>query len=311
MNASTIESIETRAKHLRVPMTHVPRDPEYLSVLEYRIGQEISAAEHRVASLRELLRDVERAQTPVALPLLDANSDNPLEASIARARALDDDPFVRRDVLDAMSDDELREVVRDGGPAAVIVYAKRLLVERDRERDALDFELADAKGRPDVVHPDALVTLVEYEIVDDATGEIVFETLAARPLDALNAYMDVVEIARYPEDGLDPNGLEPDSRLWYDDGHGAIDATFSNTNLHVRPVAHDYAPDWHPGDPVPDGFEAFDGNAESGPCEPMLVPIERFTCDTCGTEQRVVERFTVNPADPTAAYKLACGHVVI
>jgi hypothetical protein len=71
----------------------------------------------------------------------------------------------------------------------------------------------------------------------------------------------------------------------------------------------DYPPDWEPGDPVPTGYYVYDGNGEDGPCEPVLCPIEFLTCDTCHTNQRVVSIFTVNPADPTAASKLACGHV--
>lgn len=70
-----------------------------------------------------------------------------------------------------------------------------------------------------------------------------------------------------------------------------------------------YPADWKPGDSVPDGFYVYDGDSENGPCEPFLCPVEFRTCDTCGTNQRVIAHLTVNPADPTAADKLACGHV--
>jgi len=68
-------------------------------------------------------------------------------------------------------------------------------------------------------------------------------------------------------------------------------------------------PDWEPGDPVPDGFYVYDGDGENGPCEPVLHPIEIQTCDTCGTEQEVRKHITYNPADPTDAAVLACGHI--
>jgi len=54
-------AIEREAKTLRVPMTHVARDPEYLEVLDYRIGQELTRAEQRVAALRNLRARVARA----------------------------------------------------------------------------------------------------------------------------------------------------------------------------------------------------------------------------------------------------------
>lgn len=52
--------IEQTAKAARVPMTHVPKDPEYLPVLGYRVGQEIEASERRLRLLRELQERVER-----------------------------------------------------------------------------------------------------------------------------------------------------------------------------------------------------------------------------------------------------------
>jgi hypothetical protein len=58
-NRPTLLEIEREAKALRVPMTHVPRDPEYLSVLEDRIGQELTALEQRIAALRNLRTRVE------------------------------------------------------------------------------------------------------------------------------------------------------------------------------------------------------------------------------------------------------------
>lgn len=78
--------------------------------------------------------------------------------------------------------------------------------------------------------------------------------------------------------------------------------------MSIRPEEDRY-PDWEPGDPVPEGFRVYDGDGENGPCRPYLQPIEHQTCDTCHTEQEVVEHLTYNPADPTAASKLACGHV--
>lgn len=55
-----IADIAVTAKTLRVPMTHVPQDPEYLEVLAYRIGQEIDAAEFRLRNLRNLHARIER-----------------------------------------------------------------------------------------------------------------------------------------------------------------------------------------------------------------------------------------------------------
>lgn len=67
-------------------------------------------------------------------------------------------------------------------------------------------------------------------------------------------------------------------------------------------------PDWEVGDDVPDGFEVYDGDGESGPCEPHLIPIEMEICMKGHGEQRVVQHLTVNvPYDPTAASKLECG----
>lgn len=60
--APTLDEIATTASRLRVPMTHVPRDAEYLPVLAYRVQQEIEAAELRATRLRDLARDVERYQ---------------------------------------------------------------------------------------------------------------------------------------------------------------------------------------------------------------------------------------------------------
>lgn len=31
---------------------------------------------------------------------------------------------------------------------------------------------------------------------------------------------------------------------------------------------------WQPGDPVPEGFRVWDGDGESGPCYPTLIPID-------------------------------------
>ena len=62
-----------------------------------------------------------------------------------------------------------------------------------------------------------------------------------------------------------------------------------------------------------------DGNPEYGPQEPRLdchkcrdeVEHPMIECYFCKTEQRTERMSTVNPADPTTAYHLACGHVVI
>jgi hypothetical protein len=48
------ESLAQHASYLRVPMTHSPNDDEFMSVLSYRVDQELAAAELRVASLKEL-----------------------------------------------------------------------------------------------------------------------------------------------------------------------------------------------------------------------------------------------------------------
>jgi hypothetical protein len=68
---NALDEIERTAKSLRVPMTHVARDPEYVHVLRYRIEQEIAAAEQRLDNLRDLLSDVD-AFDPPALIVNDA-----------------------------------------------------------------------------------------------------------------------------------------------------------------------------------------------------------------------------------------------
>jgi hypothetical protein len=57
-----IEGLSKHAQHLRVPMTHATHESEYVSVLASRVASEISSAEHRLASLRSLLKDVERVE---------------------------------------------------------------------------------------------------------------------------------------------------------------------------------------------------------------------------------------------------------
>lgn len=59
---ATPDEIAREATRLRVPMSHVPKDREYLPVLAYRIGQEIHAIEFRLADLRSLLRRVEELE---------------------------------------------------------------------------------------------------------------------------------------------------------------------------------------------------------------------------------------------------------
>jgi hypothetical protein len=51
---SFAESLAKHASYLRVPMTHAPSEVEFMSVLSYRVDQELAAAELRVASLKEL-----------------------------------------------------------------------------------------------------------------------------------------------------------------------------------------------------------------------------------------------------------------
>lgn len=65
VDAEDVQQIERTAKSLRVPMTHVARDDEYLSVLEYRIEQELTKAEQRIAALRNLKARVVRARAEV------------------------------------------------------------------------------------------------------------------------------------------------------------------------------------------------------------------------------------------------------
>lgn len=47
------------ARTLRVPMTHVAHDDEYIDVLAYRVEQEIAQAEGRLADLRRLSEKVQ------------------------------------------------------------------------------------------------------------------------------------------------------------------------------------------------------------------------------------------------------------
>lgn len=55
-----IADIAATAQMLRVPMTHVPRDAEYLPVLAYRVGQMIDARERELRNLRNLHGRIER-----------------------------------------------------------------------------------------------------------------------------------------------------------------------------------------------------------------------------------------------------------
>lgn len=48
---SYIEMIARTAQELRIPMSHTPNDDEYMSVLSYRVDQEIIAARRRLAKL--------------------------------------------------------------------------------------------------------------------------------------------------------------------------------------------------------------------------------------------------------------------
>lgn len=48
------DAIVRDARRLRVAMTHVPHDDEYLPVLAYRVQQEIEAAERKLNQLRSL-----------------------------------------------------------------------------------------------------------------------------------------------------------------------------------------------------------------------------------------------------------------
>lgn len=48
------EDLAREARSLRVPMTHVPKDEEYMPVLAYRVDQEIAAAERRIRGLKAL-----------------------------------------------------------------------------------------------------------------------------------------------------------------------------------------------------------------------------------------------------------------
>jgi hypothetical protein len=50
------ENLAREARSLRIPMTHLPKDEEYMPVLSYRVDQEIAAAERRVRELK-LFRD--------------------------------------------------------------------------------------------------------------------------------------------------------------------------------------------------------------------------------------------------------------
>lgn len=46
--------LERIAKALRVPMTHVAKDEEFMPVLAYRVDQQIAVAEQRLADLKRL-----------------------------------------------------------------------------------------------------------------------------------------------------------------------------------------------------------------------------------------------------------------
>lgn len=58
MSESLLQRVARDASLARVPMSHTPRDREYLPVLAYRVGQERRAAEARLAALAALASDV-------------------------------------------------------------------------------------------------------------------------------------------------------------------------------------------------------------------------------------------------------------
>ena len=56
--APSLDAIEREAQALRVPMSHVPTNAEYLPVLAYRIEQEARAAQRRIDRLQALAAQV-------------------------------------------------------------------------------------------------------------------------------------------------------------------------------------------------------------------------------------------------------------
>jgi hypothetical protein len=131
-----LESVERTAKSLRVPMTHTPRDAEYPSVLRYRIGQEIAAAEQRLDNLRELLADLDHVEPPLSAEVndelqrvLDGAARRLLLEEIASARVPQVHEFATSgEAYDASQcDDTIRDgdvlVVRNERAVAIMLSA--------------------------------------------------------------------------------------------------------------------------------------------------------------------------------------------
>lgn len=58
MSDELMERIAREVRILRVPMSHTPRDAEYLRVLAYRVEQERAACERRLVQLSSLSADI-------------------------------------------------------------------------------------------------------------------------------------------------------------------------------------------------------------------------------------------------------------
>jgi hypothetical protein len=61
--SESLARIARDASLARVPMSHTPRDAEYLAVLAYRVAQESRACEARLAALAALASDVAEAMS--------------------------------------------------------------------------------------------------------------------------------------------------------------------------------------------------------------------------------------------------------
>lgn len=244
---SKIEQIARDAQTLRVAMTHVPKDREYVSVLRYRIAQEIKSAEKRIEALRALDERVAQIDEPVnGVERIDAPRVHVFETT---GEAYDlsqcSDEIANGDVL----------VVPNENAVGVMLLAWPVALGPDTSGDAFhqptpDLDWTRVEGATGVFDYSLSRQIAgpiaqmlrenvdverDFAIRDDATGEIVWSGHAHSPYDALNAYMDEVQIARYPLDGLDRD--TPTSALFYKRSESEIDATFSNTNLNVREIS--------------------------------------------------------------------------
>jgi hypothetical protein len=131
----TLDAIERRAKTLRVPMTHVPRDAEYLPVLRYRIGQEIEASTRRADALRDMLSDLDE------LAYLDNDATQSKRVPQVHEFATSGEAYDASQTDDTIHDGDVL-VVRNGRAVAIMLSAWPTATDEDLSGE--HFHVAEA-----------------------------------------------------------------------------------------------------------------------------------------------------------------------